>query len=77
MMGTAPQNGMQNGVNGGGMGGGGAGAGTQLGQLLLSSAWCSFSYSGTTDNTGTGRSSTSRVQFSADGTALQTNGGES
>jgi hypothetical protein len=78
MMGTAPQNGMQNGVNSGGMGdGGGAGAGTQLGQLLLSSAWCSFSYSGTTDNTGTGRSSTSRVQFSADGTALQTNGGES
>lgn len=71
---AAPQGSM---MNGGGMGGGGAGASTQLGQLLLSSAWCSFSYSGTTDNTGTGRSNTSRVQFSADGTAVQTTGGES
>lgn len=79
MMGAPPQNGMQNGMNGGGGmgGGGGAGASTQLGQLLLSSAWCSFSYSGTSDNTGTGRSNTSRVQFSADGTAVQTTGGES
>jgi hypothetical protein len=57
--------------------GGGAGGNTQLGQLLLSSKWCSFSYSGTSDNSGSGSSHTSQVQFFPDGTAVQTTGGES
>lgn len=62
-----------------GMGGGGGGPGenTPLGQLLLSSKWCSFSYSGTSDNTGSGSSRSSQVQFFPDGTAVQTTGGES
>jgi len=62
---------------GGGNGGGGVGGNTQLGQLLLSSKWCSFSYSGTSDNSGSGSSHTSRVQFFPDGTVVQTTGGES
>lgn len=56
--------------------GGGAGGNTQLGQLLLSSKWCSFSYSGTSDNSGSGSSHSSKVQFFPDGTAVQTTGGE-
>lgn len=67
----------QPGPMGGGNSGGGVGGNTQLGQLLLSSKWCSFSYSGTSDNSGSGSSHSSRVQFFPDGTAVQTTGGES
>jgi hypothetical protein len=50
----------------------------QIARLLLSSAWCSFSYSGgSTYNGGSyGTSSTSRAQFSTDGTMRQTGGSE-
>jgi hypothetical protein len=48
----------------------------QISQLLLASAWCSFSYSGVA-GTSSGRSSTERVVFRADGNGLLRSGGES
>jgi hypothetical protein len=66
---------------------GGAGAGAQgaaaaspqdqqVTQLLLRSAWCSFSYSGVS-GTSSGSSHTERVVFRADGTGARQTGGES
>ncbi|MFI5208322.1 MAG: hypothetical protein ACHQX4_09915, partial [Gemmatimonadales bacterium] len=43
----------------------------ELGQLLLSSRWCAFSYSQTS-----GASHTERVQFFPNGTVSQNTGGE-
>jgi hypothetical protein len=50
----------------------------QIARLLLSSAWCTFSYSGgSTYNGGSyGTSSSARAVFSADGTVRQTSGSE-
>jgi hypothetical protein len=51
----------------------------QIARLLLSSAWCSFSYSGGSTYSGGsyGTTRTTRAVFSQDGTVRQTSGGES
>lgn len=50
----------------------------QIASLLLSSAWCSFSYSGGSTFTGgtAGTTRTARTVFRADGTVTQTNNSE-
>lgn len=48
----------------------------QVAQLLLRSAWCSFSYSGVS-GTSSGSSHSERVVFRADGTGARQTGGES
>jgi hypothetical protein len=50
----------------------------QLAALLTSSAWCAFSYSGSTTYTGTsgGTTRTSRAVFRADGLVSETSNGE-
>lgn len=55
--------------------GGGSPQDQQITQLLLRSAWCSFSYSSA--GGASGRSSTERVVFQADGSGVQQTGGES
>ena len=59
-----------------GSGGTAAPADRQLTQLLLSSKWCSFSYSGVS-GTGSGSSRTESILFNQDGTAYVESGGES
>ena len=59
-----------------GSGGPAAPADRQLTQLLLSSKWCSFSYSGV-GGTASGSSRTESILFSQDGTAYVESGGES
>lgn len=51
----------------------------QLSQLLLSTAWCTFSFSGGSTYTGgsSGRTSRTRTVFSPNGTVQQTSGSES
>lgn len=50
----------------------------QIAELLVSSAWCTMSYSGGTTYTGGsyGRTTTERVVFAADGQGMVTTGGE-
>jgi hypothetical protein len=49
----------------------------QIARLLLSSKWCHFSFSGTSDNTGSGSQYTETVLFSPDGTVRVLTGSES
>ena len=70
----AAPGGMQGGMAAPGAGGGIAATGQdgQIAQLLLSSAWCYFTYSQTS-----GTSHTERVVFRGDGSGAQSTGGES
>ncbi len=56
---------------------GASGPDRQLAQLLTSSAWCSFSYSGAGAGSSSGTTSTERVVFRADGSGTRTSGRES
>lgn len=65
-------------TGGGGAAGGVTGTGTQdrqLAQLLMRSAWCSFSY--VSGGGSSGRSSSERVVFRQDGSGARSSGGES
>ncbi len=54
-----------------------SGADRQLAQLLTSSAWCSFNYSGAGAGSSSGTTSTERVVFRANGTGVRSTGSES
>lgn len=71
-------------VPGGGTGTAGTGSGLaatpqdqQIAQLLLSSPWCYFNYTGVPGSSSSGRTNTERVVFQRDGTGVQSTGGES
>ena len=48
----------------------------QIAQLLISTAWCSFSYSGSATSSSSGRTNTSRSAFTADGWVSETKNSE-